>query len=61
MGYIELKTGQVALRPKKEITPRASVIPNTETGQDLAYGDNKYITIARGDNKDKVAYWNKQL
>lgn len=56
MGYIELKTGQVALRPKKEITPRASVIPNTETGQGLTYGDNKYITIARGDNKDKVAY-----
>ena len=53
MGYIELKTGQVALRPKKEITPPAPVIPDTETGQDLAYGDNK---SARGDNKDKVAY-----
>lgn len=53
MGYIELKTGQVALRPKKEITPPAPVITDTKTGQDLAYGDNK---SAKGDNKDKVAY-----
>lgn len=43
------------------ITWTETILPDTETWQDLAYGDNKYITIARGDKKDKVAYWNKQL
>lgn len=43
------------------ITWTDTILPDTETWENVAYGNNKYVTIASGYDKNKAAYWNKQL
>mgnify|MGYP006913554925 CR=1 FL=1 len=42
------------------VTWTDTVLPDTETWENVAYGNNKYVTIASGYDKNKAAYWNKQ-
>lgn len=41
------------------ITWTETILPDTETWRCVAYGNNKYVTIASGYDKNKAAYWNK--
>lgn len=48
MGYIELKTGQVALRPKSGVTParpdwKTVILPVSRSWEGIAYGAGKFI------------------
>lgn len=48
MGYIELKTGQVALRPKSGVTPvrpdwKTVILPESRSWRGIAYGAGKFI------------------
>ena len=43
------------------VTWTDTILPDTETWENVAYGNNKYVTIASGYDKNKAAYWNKQL
>lgn len=42
------------------ITWTETILPDTETWRCVVYGNNKYVTIASGYDKNKAAYWNKQ-
>lgn len=41
------------------ITWTDTILPDTASWEDVAYGNNKFIATAKGYNK--IAYWNKQL
>lgn len=43
------------------VTWTDTILPDTETWGAVAYGNNKYVTIASGYDKNKIAYWGKQL
>ena len=48
MGYIELKTGQVALRPKSGVTPvrpdwKTVILPESRSWNGIAYGAGKFV------------------
>ena len=52
MGYIELKTGQVALRPKSGVTPvrpdwKTVILPESRSWRGIAYGAGKFILADR--------------
>lgn len=49
MGYIELKTGQVALRSKKIILPEFTM-PARSGWSSVTYGNGKYVAVANDDS-----------
>ena len=53
MGYIELKTGQVALRSQKIILPEFTM-PESGDWMSVTYGNGKYVAVA--ENSSKGAY-----